>query len=188
MEINVVYKEFNKALYHYIARRVNSKEDAKDILQNVFIKISQKVSTLSDEQKIKSWVYIITRNAIIDYYRTRTDTKHTELSDHLAESIEAQADKDNFHGLDECITLFIEQLPQEYREIVRESELKGVKQKDLAEKYHMPYVSLRSRVQRGRERLKKMIMQCCSLKLDANGNLLEMSHWNPCNSSSKTCK
>jgi RNA polymerase sigma-70 factor, ECF subfamily len=187
MEITIVYQQFNKVLYHYITKRVNSKEDAKDILQNVFIKISQKASTLSDEHKIKSWVYTITRNAIIDYYRTRTDSKYTELSEHLAERIEAPADKDDLGGLDECITLFIEQLPDEYREIVRESEIEGIKQKDLAEKYHMPYVSLRSRVQRGRERLKKRIMQCCSLKLDANGNLLELSHLNTCNSSSKSC-
>jgi RNA polymerase sigma-70 factor, ECF subfamily len=190
MEINAAYKEFNKILYHYILRRVNSKEDAKDILQNVFIKIYQKASSLSDEQKMKSWVYRITQHAIIDYYRTRTDTPYAELPEQLSESIAAQPDTDNFYGLDQCIRPFIEQLPQEYREIVRESELNGIKQKDLAEKYNMPYVSLRSRVQRGREKLKNMLIQCCSLELDSKGNLLEINRQKPCgmgNSPSATC-
>ena len=187
MEINVVYKEFNKVLYHYITKRVNNKEDAKDILQNVFIKISQHASSLSDEQKIKSWVYTITRNSIIDYYRTRTDTKLSDLSADLTEGLEEDRGIDHFHGLDACIALFIEQLPSEYRNIIIDSEINGIKQKELAEKYEMPYVSLRSRVQRGRERLKKMFMDCCHIELDSRGNILEATPRKACSDSSKTC-
>ena len=93
-------------------------------MQNVFIKISQHAASLSDEQKIKSWVYAITHNAIIDYYRTRPAHLSTQLSEHLSDRLEIQTDSDIFHGLDECIVYFIEQLPEEYREIVRESETK----------------------------------------------------------------
>jgi RNA polymerase sigma-70 factor (ECF subfamily) len=45
---------------------VRLKEDAEDILQNVFVKISSGVNKLTEDVRIKNWLFTITRNTIID--------------------------------------------------------------------------------------------------------------------------
>jgi RNA polymerase sigma-70 factor (ECF subfamily) len=180
MKIEKIHAEFHNLLYQYIVSRVKEKEDAADVLQEVFIKISSKLDTLSNGAKLKGWIFAITRNAIIDYYRKKAGNISTDISDEIADELMAEADTDMTKGLDKCIVGFIQELPDEYRGIIIDSEIKGVKQKDLAGKYNLAYPSVRSRVQRGRTRLKEMLLNCCSITTDSRGNILERSSKNGC--------
>jgi RNA polymerase sigma-70 factor, ECF subfamily len=172
MEITGIYTQFHRALLSFIRSRIRSREDAEDILQNVFIKISTNVNTLSNEEKLRSWIFTITRNSIIDYYRKRGTHKKVEVSEEIEDLILDEHAPDSTQGLEECIGAMITLLPDEYREIVVDAELKGISQKDLAEKYNMAYPSMRSRVQRGRERLKQLFYNCCHIETDSMGNVL----------------
>ena len=149
-------------------------------MQNVFVKISTNIEKLADEDKLKSWVYSITRNAIIDYYRVNTNSKHVAVDEVLEDSLSEQETVDSTKGLDHCMSCMIDLLPEEYRGIIIDSEIKGIKQKDLAEKYGMAYPSMRSRVQRGRERLKQLFYNCCHIETDKLGNVLEAQSRNNC--------
>lgn len=188
MEINQIYKQFHQLLYNYIAVRVKDSNDAEDILQEVFIKISSKLDTLTNGEKLKSWIYTITRNAIIDYYRKNANNKKTELTDKIIDEALAETEFDATKGLEKCLKRFIQKLPKEYREIIIDSELTGIKQKDLAIKYELAYSSIRSRVQRGRTRLKEMLTACCKVELDSRGNILETTPQNSCSSSCENCQ
>ena len=174
MEIAGIYTQFNRSLLSFIRNKIRSKEDAEDILQNVFIKISANVNKLSDEEKLQSWIFTITRNAIIDYYRINASLKNVEVNSVVEDSILVEESNDPTKGLDLCMKSMIDLLPEEYRTIIIDSELKGIKQKDLAEKYNMAYPSMRSRVQRGRERLKQLFYNCCHIETDSHGNVLRV--------------
>ena len=89
--------------------------------------------------------------------------------DHLFDS----DDPDPTKGLDQCMQTMIGLLPDDYRSIIIDSEINGIKQKDLAEKYGMAYPSMRSRIQRGRERLKQLFYNCCHIETDKHGNIIE---------------
>lgn len=180
MKIDKIHAEFHNLLYQYIAARIKDKDDAADVLQEVFIKISSKLDSLTDGSKLKSWIFTITRNAIIDYYRKNSANNKTDLTEKMAEETMTEEDVDITKGLDKCLKGFIYELPDEYREIIIDSELKGIRQKDLAGKYNMAYPSVRSRVQRGRSRLKEMLLTCCSIKADSRGNIIEKSSKNGC--------
>lgn len=186
MEVGIVYTQFRQSLLNYIRSKIHSTEDAKDILQNVFAKISMNVSALGEKENIQHWLFIVTRNAIIDYYRVHTAKQNLLLDESAAAYTAEEELHDTTQGLDQCLNNMIELLPDDYRSIVKDSELKGIKQKDLAKKYNMPYSSLRSRVQRGRERLKELFHDCCYIETDARGNVLESrpktSCDNPCDS------
>jgi RNA polymerase sigma-70 factor (ECF subfamily) len=172
MEINTIHNQFYIVLGNYIKARVNSRDDAADILQEVFIKVNDKLSVLNDESKLKSWIFTITRNTIIDYYRKNSHNQKSELTDRMIEEIEHETDFDDTQGLDCCLQNFIQRLPEQYRDIIMDSEIHGIKQKDLIQKYNLAYPSIRSRVQRGRIRLKEMLMDCCSIELDSRGNVM----------------
>jgi RNA polymerase sigma-70 factor, ECF subfamily len=188
MEIAEAYIKFQKSLYGYIFSKVNHKEDAEDILQNVFVKIQSKISTLADKDKMQNWLYRITRNTIIDYYRSKATKKiELELKEQWGHDLPEDELPDHTKGLDKCLLGFIEQLPDEYRMIINDAEIRGISQKALAEKYQLAYPTLRSRVQRGRERLHKMMVACCRIESDKRGNILEASLINKCDETPDCC-
>jgi len=187
MEVTTIYKQFNSELLGYVRSKVRSKEDAEDILQNVFIRISSNVDKLTDGLKLKNWIFTITRNAIIDYYRVNANKRKIAVSTEIDENILDTEDPDPTKGLDQCMNTMIQLLPEEYRDIIMDSEIKGVKQKDLAEKYHIPYPSMRSRVQRGRERLKQLFYNCCHIETDNLGNIVEAKGRTDCDGPCKPC-
>jgi len=187
MEVAEIYTHFHQSLLAFIKSKIRSTEDAQDILQNVFIKISSNVKNLSDEEKLKSWIFTITRNSVIDYYRTNATKRNVEFVTEIEESIVDEADFDSTKGLDQCVHLMIKLLPEEYRDIIVDAEINGMRQKDLAEKYGMAYPSMRSRVQRGRERLKQLFYNCCHIETDSLGNIMEARGKTDCEGPCNPC-
>lgn len=59
MEINKIHNQFHNLLHNYIVARVNDSDDAADILQEVFIKIASKLSSLTDGEKLKNWILLL---------------------------------------------------------------------------------------------------------------------------------
>ncbi|MEK9140927.1 MAG: sigma-70 family RNA polymerase sigma factor, partial [Nitrospirota bacterium] len=53
----------------FIAKRVNDHDHVDDILQDVFVRVHRQMDTVNDPRRIVSWIYQVTRNAIIDHYR-----------------------------------------------------------------------------------------------------------------------
>ena len=187
MEVTTIYKQFHSDLLGYVKSKVRSREDAEDILQNVFIKISSNIDKLTEDVKLKSWIFTITRNAIIDYYRVNATKKKVAVPEEIDENILESDDPDPTKGLDQCMNSMISLLPEEYRDIIIDSEIKGIKQKDLADKYEMAYPSMRSRVQRGRERLKQLFYNCCHIETDKHGNILAAQGRTDCDGPCKPC-
>lgn len=188
MEIKEIYIQFHDALLTFIRSKVKSKQDAEDILHSVFIKISNSIHKLSDQDKLQAWIFTITRNAIMDHYRMGSAVKTQTIDDKNFTGIIEEEFTDATKGIDNCIHGMISQLPEEYKNIIIDSELKGAKQKDLAEKYSMAYSSLRSRVQRGRDRLKQLLLNCCHIEADVYGNIIETRDMNNCEDSCQSCK
>jgi RNA polymerase sigma-70 factor, ECF subfamily len=178
MEVAGIYTEFHRSLLAYVRSKIRSKEDAEDILQNIFAKISTHADSLSGKEKIQNWLFTVTRNAVIDYYRVNGKKRNVELNESLSEKLLVEENTDDTKGLDNCVSTMIDLLPDEYKSIIEDSEIHGISQKELAEKYNMAYSSMRSRVQRGRERLKQLFYNCCHIKTDSHGNVLQ-AHGRP---------
>ena len=72
--MNELYKQYYSKLLAFINSKVQNKHDAQDILSEVFIKIYKNIDKLDSDEKITSWIYTITRNTIIDFYRKNNKT------------------------------------------------------------------------------------------------------------------
>jgi len=68
--LNIVQtiKKYSKQLFGFIRQRVNSDEDAEDILQDVWYQLSSQPEVEAIEQ-VGSWLYRVARNRIVDTYR-----------------------------------------------------------------------------------------------------------------------
>jgi len=78
LKIEEIWLEYHNRLFAFIKKRVDESE-AEDILQDVFTKIFSRIDTIKDNIKIENWIYQITRNAVIDYYRGKK--KNIKLED-----------------------------------------------------------------------------------------------------------
>lgn len=175
-EINNIWKEYHDQLLDFIRKKVKDHSDADDILQEVFIKILAKIDTLKDSDKLKSWLYQITRNTIIDHYREREKEKKIDTSFTVFE--EEQDENSSMKAAEGWIGLYINDLPNNYREAVTLSELNGLSIAEIAKTMKISYTNARARVHRGRLALKKNLTDCCTFHVDVYGNIIDY-HANP---------
>ncbi len=163
-----IWKDFNGELLRFIKVRVNDVSVAEDILQDVFVKIHKNITSIAKEEKITSWVYQITRNTIIDYYRKKKlDTTHLDFE--ILNTSETEEEEVRFTA---CLRPFIDQLPEDYKKVLLSTSFGKVSQKEFAENEKLSYSTVKSRVQRGKEKLKKLFVDCCALEADKYGNII----------------
>lgn len=166
-------EQLYRPLFLYVRKRISNHEDAEDLTQEVFYKLAKSLN--DDVNNLKNWVYTIAKNTITDYYRKKKvlleDLEGVSFSEEIAENTAAEE-------LSTCVSRFIQELPEEYRSIMILSELEGVPQKEIAEQMGINYVTVRSKVQRGRKKLKVIFTDCCTIKQGGKGSIMSY-HKNP---------
>jgi RNA polymerase sigma-70 factor (ECF subfamily) len=166
--LETIWHEFAGRLGQFIRARVSDPAAAEDIRQDVFVKIQRRLGGLRDFSKLESWLYHITRHAIIDHYRARRET--TEVPESLpADAPEHDADME---GLKAAFRRMIENLPEPYREAIVLTEMEGLTQLQLAERAGISLSGAKSRVQRGRAMLKVNLEDCCRFEFDQRGRVM----------------
>ena len=165
-----IWNMYHSNLLAFIRKRVNDKDAAEDILQDVFVRIYSRIDTLENRSKLESWLYQITRNSIIDFYRSRKPMK--ELPEWLAQP-QASREETNRRELSSCLAPMIQQLPEKYRHAVQLSEIERKTQSEIAEKENISLSGAKSRVQRGRALLKTMLHDCCKVEINAMNQIVD---------------
>lgn len=166
-----IWTDFHKELKSYLKKVVKNQTDADDILQEVFIKIIQNSDKVKQARNIRQYIYGMVRNAIGDYFRNKQNSKSDmEIPDVVTEEDDQLL---NATIADCCVKPFINQLPGKYKEALLLTEFQDVSKIKLAEKLNISYSGAKSRVQRGKEKLKEMILNCCAYQSDVYGNLME---------------
>lgn len=169
--IQSIERQFGKHLLNFIKSRVYSIADAEDIYQDVLIKIISNVDSMNKPESVKSWLFSIARNKIIDYYRQQQKRVQEDLDELVNSSIDLNEQNNPYESLEGCLIHLIEQLPKEYRSIIFASEIEKRSQKELAENLNINYITLRSKIQRGRKKLKEIIYNNCIIEQDISGGL-----------------
>jgi len=165
-----IWQEYHTQLHRFILNRVNNTSIADDILQDVFLKIHSRINTLKAQTKLKSWIYQITRHAIIDHYRTQK--KWEPLSDKLV-APEREPSERAREEIENCLLSLLQNLPDNYRQALIWSEIDGLKQIEVADKLGLSWSGAKSRIQRGRAMIKERLLKCCQFEFDHRGTLID---------------
>lgn len=166
------YQELRMVLKNYIKRRISIEEDAEDLLQETIVKIYNNIDKAKGYNNIYPWIFKIAKNSIIDYYRTRKTSENIEMLD-IIEADDYHDDINHNDSMSKCISTIIEKLPTKYKEAIILTEYSGYTQKQMAEKCKISLSAGKSRVQRGKKLIKKMMLECCSMEFDKYGNVVE---------------
>ena len=148
-----IWHEFAAKLGQFIRSRVNDPATAEDLLQDVFVKIHPRLDQLQDPARLEGWVCLIARNAIIDHHRTRKET--VELPETLP--TEPDTHDGDVEELKAAFRQMLFNLPEPYREALVLTEFDGLTHRALADRLGISLSGAKSRVQRGREQLKRML-------------------------------
>jgi len=167
--VEQAWTTFHTPLLQFVRRRVEDEASAEDILQDVFLKVHTHIDTLSDTSKLQSWLYQLTRNAVIDHYRRRRVT--VAVSDDIAAFVQ-EDENDAVARLTPAVKAMVEALPDIYREALRLTEYEGLTQKELAEKLGISVSGAKSRVQRARQMLRQMLLECCHFEFDQRNAII----------------
>jgi RNA polymerase sigma-70 factor, ECF subfamily len=181
--VSRIWDESRNRLKGFIAKRINNEADAEDILQNVFFKIHQNVAGLKDPDKLYSWVFQMTRNAITDFYREQkiaVDFSEEALHEIAVEQPDRDVEEEVLRWLEQMV----EELPGKYREALLLTDIKGLTQKELSEKLDISLSGAKSRVQRAREKLRETVLDCCRLEFNRAGRIVE---YKPRNENCRVC-
>jgi len=179
--IENIWQESSANLRQFILKRIPDQSIAEDVLQEVFVKIHSRIDTLKDVRRLQGWIYQITRNAIIDYYRSKNAVP--ELPESLKNS-EDSNDNPVIYELAPCVEAMVNRLPERYRQAVILTAYQGLTQKEMGEKLGLSHSGAKSRVKRAREKLKNMLIECCHFEFDRLGKLIS---YEPKNHSAGKC-
>lgn len=176
-EARGAWQELEHKLRPYLARRVASPADVDDLLQDIFVRLHQGLAELRDEERFGGWVYRVARSAVVDRARKRARSPRTGDADDIAASDLPEAPvvpEDELQSdLSECVALFVSRLPSPYREAVTLTELQGLTQREAAEMLDVSLSGLKSRVQRGRAKIRQMFEECCQISVDCRGRVIQ---------------
>lgn len=69
-EREALYAEYAEKVRGYVFGKLSNRDDAEDIVSDIFLKIYEKYPTFDESRaSVSTWVYTITRNTVIDYFR-----------------------------------------------------------------------------------------------------------------------
>ena len=172
MTIEQVWEAFHLPLRQFIRKRLSDEAMTEDVLQEVFLRIHQHIDSLKDTKKLESWVYQITRNAIIDSYRSKRPMAPLESPEVLVLP-EALPDDDIVSELFPSVRAMVSNLPEQDRQALVLTEYQGLTQKEFGERLGLSFSGAKSRVQRAREKLKQQLLDCCHFELDRRGHIID---------------
>jgi len=155
----LLMERYQIPLFRYIRRLTQlPKEDAEDLLQEVFIKIYQKLNEYNELLKFSSWAYRIAHNHIVDFFRKigarpRTNSlEDYELAKLLTSKTDIARDLDSKDCL-EKMKASLEKLPLKYKEVLVLRFLEEKSYEEIMDILRKPKGTVATLIARGREML-----------------------------------
>lgn len=180
LRFQAVFDEFQPKILRYVSNLVGE-SDAEDVTQEIFIKVSQALADFRGESKLSTWLYRIATNVAID--RMRSPAYQNKTSTIAEEGADVLDDRNIWTGekipmlewqvvrkeLADCLQEYIRKLPENYRIILTLSEFEGLSNQEVADILGVTIGTVKIRLHRARERLKKdLIVNCPPYWVEGN--------------------
>lgn len=143
-----IYEKYKNTVYSVVFNYVRNVDDAADIQQDVFIKLLQSENEFDSEEHIKAWLIQVSVNRCKNFFRGRRHMADMELT----EEIPYEADFGDYDLMKNVLDL-----PVKYRIPIHLFYYEDYSIRQIATTLETPEATIKIRLKRGRERLKKMM-------------------------------
>ncbi len=148
-----LYRLSSSAVYAYALSILRSKEDAEEVMQEVFVAAYENIDSYNYQGKAMAWIITITRNQALMKIRDNKKRSHQEF-----ETVDDYLDKvDIEKSVTDQILLAnsLNALEENEREIVILHSVANLKHREIAELYDMPLSTVLSKYKRTLSKLRK---------------------------------
>jgi RNA polymerase sigma-70 factor (ECF subfamily) len=154
-------------LYNFALRTTGNEDDARDLLQETYLKAYRFWDKYEKGTNIRAWLFRIMKNSYINRYRK--ETKEPDKVDYAdienfynairAESTDSNDLQEHLYGnlLGDEVTKALQSLPDDFRTVVILSDIEGLTYEEIAEFVDCPIGTVRSRLHRGRKLLQEKL-------------------------------
>ncbi len=185
LDFDSVYDEFHARIGRYLERMVG-KGEAEDLTQEVFIKVNRGLKGFEGKSSLSTWIYKLATNAALDKLHSRPfrenkqkislssidDESGAEDKDICTQEKELSAEREAIRTeMNECIREFVDKLPDNYRTVIILSELKDLKNQEIAEILGISLDAVKIRLHRARIKLKEGFEAGCDFYYNQDSEL-----------------
>jgi RNA polymerase sigma-70 factor (ECF subfamily) len=177
LDFESLHDRFRARVLSYLTRLVGEAE-AEDLTQSVMLKVSQSLSDFRGDASVSTWIYRIATNAAMDKLRQRrtqplVDTEHEFDEEELPpaaqnKSVETTAIREEMSA---CIGEFVARLPENYKTVMILSEIEGFSNDEIAATLDLTLDTVKIRLHRAREKLRKELQAGCTFYRDDGDEL-----------------
>lgn len=175
-EFQEIYTAFQPKILRYMTRMVGENE-AEDLTQDTFVKISLALKTFKGEASLSTWIYRIATNTALDRLRSPSFQRTIQITLFRQSSdCEPEFDDRNIwteektppvehqifrKEMNECVRGFIEELPEDYRIVLILDQFEGLRNGEIAEILGVTLDTVKIRLHRAREKLREELRTNC---------------------------
>lgn len=150
-----LYRQFSAAMYGLCLQYASDEDDAKDILQDAFLKVFSKISQVKEPNALPGWIRRIVINTALEKYRSqvvleRIDTQPSLMEKAGDDSVLVQLNAEVLVGI-------IRELPPKYRMVFNLYAVEGYNHREISEKLGISEGTSKSNLSRARTILKKKV-------------------------------
>ena len=173
---DIEWTAFETRLRRYVGNRVDSRW-VDDVVGDILLKLVRNRDAVSKANNPLAFVLRAASNAIADHYRRKSaeQRKLADLENEISnpEISNSSPDDEITAELAQCVQPFIESLPDKYRNALLLTEINGLSQSEAARQLGISISGMKSRVQRGRIKMKEALLDCCTIELDRRGGIMD---------------
>jgi RNA polymerase sigma-70 factor (ECF subfamily) len=130
----VLFERYHRALFRYFVSMNSHREQAEDLVQEVFFRMLRYRTSYDPAQSFTAWMYQIARNAGVDQVRKRGPAEVIDIDAVQQRDTSAGPEESASRGQDlALLRRAMGQLPEDKREILVLSRFQGMKHEDIAE-------------------------------------------------------
>lgn len=157
--IVALYHQYSPKILLFLLKKLPRKEDAEDILNDVFFEAVDSLFLLKKEENISAWLYKIASNKVVDFYRKKK-VKSILLSqvpflEFVANEIHQPEFQFEKNKIREKIEIALRNISEEYRKILQLHYEDKIPVKDLAPMFNLSFKATESMLFRARQSFKK---------------------------------
>ncbi len=173
---------YENRVYTLALRSTGSEQDAADITQEVFLRAWKSLDSFRGDSSLSTWLYRVTSNLCVDFARKRAVESGTASIDDAESPAASIADPSRTiqpeqavenQELREELQYAIAQLSEEHRKVVLLRDVAGLAYTEIARTLGVEEGTVKSRLARARNSLRKILLERGNISLPASSKLAE---------------
>ena len=135
-------------------------EEIEDLVSEVFMKVYRNLHRYRPEHPFSTWLYRLAANHVLDHgRRRRKESGRSEMPTHLEDPTPGPGQSFESKERGKLVRTAMESVPPRYREALFLIYVEGMKVEEAARTLGLPQGTIKSRLMRGREAMRKILIR-----------------------------